>query len=373
MALKDVLAEIRKSAVDTTKSVLPQTTAQRRTSGDVYAVHSGVVDGEKLSIAKYMRGVYRNDWRNANPEREAFEKALSAEDSTGGGFLIPDSLAAELIPYQYAQEVVSQMPGVRTYPIQGDSMTWNRQTDVATATWAGESTAATESTTTSMLGQVELKLKKCIGLVKVPNELLDDAGPAADAFIKNDLTRVMALHRDLAFLEGTGGTQPLGLYRHTRVLNTDLSAAMTYDNLLDALYNVELNNGGPVTGWIAHPIVKNKLRQLKDGNGQYLYVETFAPGNGNSMVTMSTLFGIPIKFTTQIGITNRPSTSETWLVGGNWSDYAIGTKGGIKLTASSEADTAFAADQTWIRAVERCDAVPLQSLSFVRVVGINVA
>jgi len=371
MSMADALAAIRNEAKESAKTQLVKTT-RRRSRGDVVAIHKS--GGEKkLSIAKYVRGVFMENWKDAEPERDAFEKALSGVTGGGGGFLIPDTLAAELIPYQYAQEVVSQMPGVRTYPLPGDSLTWNKQTDVATAQWSGESVSITESTTTNMVGQVELKLRKCTGLVKIPNELLEDAGALADKMITDDLTRVLALKRDLAFLEGTGGSQPLGLYYHTQVLNTDLSAALTYDNLLDAEYQLAANNAGPLTGWIAHPIVVNKLRQLKDGNGNYVYVQDMKMDLAGNPYESATLLGRPIKFTTQIAITNRPSTNETWMVGGNWGEYAIGDKAGIKLKASDEAGDSFGDDQTWVRAVVRTDATPLQAKSFVRIKGINVA
>jgi len=367
--LDAVLKKAREDAGKAVKARLAETVTRKSTDGD------DDVDTERpLSIAKYIRGAVTGNWGEAKVEKSAFvrvNKALGELQGTTGGFLIPEELSQELIPYQYAQEVISSMPGVRKYNIKGDTLEFNRQKDVATAAWVGESVSATESTMTGMLERVLLRPKKVVGLVKVSNELLEDAGTAADTIIKNDLTKVLALKRDLAFLEGTGGGQPTGLYYHTHVLNTDLSASGTFDNVLDAMYQVEANNG-TLTGWVAHPILKNKLRQLKDGEGNYLYKEITTSGDGNISV-MTTLFGLPIKFTTQIPITNRPSSNETYLIGGNWSQFAIATKGGIRLEVSREADTAFADDQTWIKAVERCDCAPLQPKQFVVVKGWDIA
>jgi HK97 family phage major capsid protein len=141
------------------------------------------------------------------------------------------------------------------------------------------------------------------------------------------------------------------------------------------MYQVEANNG-VLTGWVAHPILKNKLRQLKDGNGNYIYVPGAVLQDGQ-LVEMPTLMGLPIRFTTQIPITSRPSSNETYLIGGNWGEYAIATKGSIRVEVSREASDssgyAFVDDQIWIKAVERIDAAPLQPKQFVVVKGWSVA
>ena len=366
--LDAILKRARENASKLVKTKLAETVTRKSASG---------TDDEEtrpMSIAKYIRGGVTGMWDEADVEKSAFvrvNKALGELQGMTGGFLIPEELVGELIPYQYAQEVVSGMPGVKKYNIKGDTLEFNRQKDIATANWVGESEAATESTTTDMLERVLLRPKKVVGLVKVANELLDDAGIAADTFIKDDLTKVLALKRDLAFLEGTGGGQPTGIYRHAHVLSTDLSRAGTFDDVLDAMYQVESNNG-VVTGWVANPIIKSQLRQLKDGNGNYIYKEITTSGEGNISV-MESLYGLPIKFTNQIPRTGRPDTNESYLIGGNWSEFAIASKGTIRLEVSREADTAFAADQTWIKAVERCDSAPLQPKQFVVIKGWSTA
>ena len=317
---------------------------------------------ENYSFVKYLRGMALNTWADAKTEQKIF-KALNETYGTEGGFLVPREVSSELIELLREKSVVRTMPGVRILKMKSDQLEIGRMDNGAVTTWGGENTTIAEDTNTSF-GQVTLQLKKAVTLYKTSRELLMDANVGVEQLVKNDMADSIALAEDLAFLEGTGGRQPLGFYNHPSILNTDLNGAFSYDSIRDALYNVELNLG-EITGWIAHPRVKNTLRKFKDANGNYLYQEAEADGK------MPLLAGIPIMYTTQLGITLRPGSAETWLLGGQFSNMLIGEKEDIRIETTNEGGGAFALDQVHIKAVRRVDMALRHPTTFVRVVGIQ--
>jgi len=325
------------------------------------------VGEERYCFSKYLYGGLTGRWDGAEQELKIY-KALNLGLGTTGGFLVPTITSNEVIELLKAKAVIRSMPGVRVFQMATNAMDMGRVDAGPAISWGGESTAIVEDTTL-VLGKVMLQLKKCVCLYKVSRELLKYGSPSVDAMVKQELADALALAEDLAFLEGTGGTQPQGFYYHPLINNTDLSAAASFDTISDAMYQVERYNG-MVTGWVAHPRVKNSFRKLKDANGNYLHADgrTLA---GGEKVEMPTLGGVPISYSTQVPITLRPSSNETYIVGGQWDNLLIGEGDNLRIESTDTGGDAFEYDQTWIKAVREVDMALRHPLTFVRMVGIQ--
>lgn len=330
--------------------------------------------GEKheFSISKYMRGGLFGNWRDAEFEKSEYErvqKQLGSAVGTAGGFLVTPEYSAELIELLRARAVVRNL-GVRVYPMSGDTLTFNRMTGAAVAYWVAEGATKTESQPT--VGQATLVLKEVAGLVRSSNSLIQDASPAVDAIIRQDLVDVLVLAEDLAFIQGTGGTQPLGIYNDPNVPNTTLGvgngATPTFDDLYDAMYAIEAANA-MYTGWLMHPRTKNTLRKIKDGMGNYIYrIGDRAQGDPD------TLFGLPVGLTTQvpINLTRGTSVDCSYVILGDWKEFCVGEKAGaaaIVIDVSTE--RYFELDQTAFRAVRRIDCMVRQPNAFYVVRGVR--
>ena len=187
-----------------------------------------------------------------------------------------------------------------------------------------------------------------------------DSDPAVDAIIREDISRVLALEVDRAILEGTGvANQPTGLL-NLGVTTTALNAAPTYDNLVDVISRVEVENvmEEPGWAWVFNPREKYTFRKIQDaqgaaaGVGAYIFTEM---GSTNAMVggIPAQLLGYGYQTTTQITPTGSPAETEIYF--GQWNDVVVGMRKTIELRASDEAGTAFQNDQTWLRAIMRLD------------------
>ena len=322
-----------------------------------------------ISISKYLKGAVTGDWRGAEIEKKEHKKALGQDIDTAGGFLVPTQISNELIELLKASTVVRSMPGVQTIEMDRDKMTISRVDTPPQVSWGGESTSIAEDTNLSF-GEVSLELNKCVCLYKMSNELLMNANQSVDDLVKREMVDAIAIEEDKVFLEGQGGSQPLGFYYHPKVQSTDLSAAIDFDNILDGEYQIESQNA-MLTGWVANPRVKNNLRQLKDGNGNYIYQDRMGQVTDAGNANMGDLYGKVAKFTTTIPTTLRPAASETYMVGGAWNNLIIGQKPQIRIETTNTGGDSFQYDQVWIRVVSYVDMALRHPETFTVIKGIQ--
>jgi len=124
-------------------------------------------------------------------------------------------------------------------------------------------------------------------------------------------------------------------------------------------------------GFAMSPKIKRVMSKLRAA------VAAVDDQGGNFMQTMpmtaahiTAILGWPFQTTTQIPNTlGSGNKSEVYF--GNWADLIIGMWGGMRLKASDEAGTAFASDQTWVRAIMDVDAGIRRQESFA--MGIEVS
>jgi HK97 family phage major capsid protein len=326
-----------------------------------------VIANPRICFTKYLRGGLYRDWTDA-PEEQRIFKALGESVGTAGGFLVPPEISTELIEFLKPIPVVRNMPGVRVLQMKSNKMEIGRVNQTATVTWGGENANIAEDTSMAF-GLVTLQLKKAVCLYKCSRELLRDASPSVDALVKQELAEQLGLAEDLAFLEGTGGTQPLGIYYHPYVLNTLISGPATFDTFADAAYQVECQHKA-VNGWISHPRLKNSLRKLKDANGNYLFADGKTLAGGASEVP--NILGQVAAFTTQVAIANRPSTNDSYAIGADWSQVYVGEREGIRIETTDVGGESFQMDQIFVKAVREVDIALRHPQTLVVAKGIQV-
>jgi len=325
-------------------------------------------DVRHYSICKYLTGVKTHNWADAENEERLY-KALGADSSTLGGVLIPEQIASGVIECLGAKAVVRNMPGVLLQELPAGKLQMPCVDNAPEVTWGSENTAISEDTAMTF-GRVTLEAKKQVTLYKGSRELFAWATPSADEIVQSELAKAAARDEDSVFLEGTGGVKPLGIYYNPRIVSTDLSAAIAWDNVLDMIYNIRLLNS-EVNGFVMHPRTVNDLCQKKDAEGAYLMGPNTADRISRNPNAVTAFWGLPVMQTTQVAITGMPSSNESYIIAGNFEDFVIGEAGGLRIDTSTDADTAFAADQVWIKLVRHIGCALRHPESFGKIAGIQ--
>jgi HK97 family phage major capsid protein len=333
----------------------------------------GWVDGATRKELRDMvtAGVDGADWDEMQHYRRKSllgmgysQKALSWISELNGGSLVAPPEMGELIELLRNKEALINA-GARTVPLPPQGrLKFPRQTTASTTYWIGENTGIPESEIGT--GEVTLQAKKLAVLIKSPNELIRFASPAAEALIRDDMTKSLALGLDLAGLEGLGGdNRPRGVIQMPNINRISSSSpgadgdAFVGQDIYRMIAAVEESNA-EFEGFLMRPKSLYKFYQLRasavaqgDSEGPFLFNLIREAGDG----VQASLAGYPVTKSTQISQSRVKGNSSnlTYILGGMFSEILIGMFGAIEFAATTLGDESFTRDQTWVRGIVSAD------------------
>lgn len=319
-------------------------------------------------------------------ESHPVTRALVTSVGSSGGFIVPPDYMNEIIELLRPQAVV-RGSGPRVIPMPRGTMTLPAQTAAAQASYGTETAKIASSQQT--VGQIVASFKKLTALVPVSNDLMRFADPAADAFVRDDLVKIIALAEDYAFLLGAGtNASPMGFTgfanrfattnggtagnwsttgnstlasggnfitsNESYTLSTAASEMAGLANKLDTANVPETKRV-----WFAHPRTFNYLYNVQNSLGVYVYREEMQGGK---------LLGYPFKKSTQIPVNLHDSSSTnndcSFLILAEMDEALLFDSMSLELAVSREGNytdgsgtvvSAFQNDQTLIRAIAEHD------------------
>lgn len=356
---------------------------------DRYVREKSLVIGGAMKMLGRSAGIIsvaREDSKTIYGENHPVTRALVTSAGASGGFIVPPDYMNEIIELLRPIAVV-RGAGPRVIPMPRGTMTLPGQASAATASYGTEGTKIASSQQT--LRQIVASYKKLTALVPVSNDMMRYADPAVDAFVRDDLVKVLALREDLAFILGDGTQDtPRGFLSFANgyavslagtagvFLNTANSTAAAGGNFITStavytLATVAAELGGAVNKldvanvperkrcWFMHPRSYNFLYNVQNSLGVYVYRDELNKG---------TLLGYPVKKTTQIGADYYNADGshtdcsfvflvemdEDMILDSMSLELAV-SREGTYVDASGATISAFQYDQTLIRAITEHD------------------
>lgn len=251
-------------------------------------------DREMVAAMFRVNPSMRNTQWGQNMERALFAGvfpaagALVAEEFLGGSFI--ELLRNKTLLTQLGVGTLSGLVGNVAIPRQGSA---------ATAYWLAEGDSVTA--TDQGFAQVAATPRRLAAQTAFTKQLLAQASLDAEAIIRDDLMRVLAIAKDLAGIQGTGGKQPLGILNGPmtgtgsapNILGqVTFGTAPTWPNVVAFENAIETGNADIGTmQWLSNPTVKNKWKTtVKVAN-----YPVFLIGDDNRAA------GYPMNVTNQIG------------------------------------------------------------------------
>lgn len=357
-----------------------------------FAQHGSTLD---IARAAAERRYGAQHWmtRAFNPVEDAVTRALITSLGSAGGFIVPPDYVNEIIELLRPTAQV-RAAGPRVVPMPRGTLTMPAQTGAGIAGYGTEVQQITSSQQT--VAQIVASFKKLTAIVPVSNDMMRYADPAADAFVRDDLVKIIALREDLAFLlgdgtnasplgytafanrfavtgqAGQGGGGTAGIWLATANSTAAVGGQFITSNETYTLATVAQELGGLVNRldtanvpdikrvWFMHPRSYNYLNNVQNSLGVYVYRDELSRG---------TLLGYPVKRTTQIPIniwdttgTNRDCSfvilaeMEQSMVCDSMTLELAVSREGMYVDASTGATvSAFQNDQTLIRAIAEHD------------------
>lgn len=292
------------------------------------------------------------------PRNDAERRALSVGTGSEGGYTVPTPLAAEFIDRLRAKSVAIRA-GARTVPMESASLAIARLDTDPAVTWRLENSLIDDSSPT--FSRMLLEAKAVAGIVKVSRELLTDSVNVSE-MLSNAFAQAMALELDRVAIWGDGlDDGPIGITGTSGINEVSMgnngAALASYDKLIDAVYEMQLDNSEDPTAAIWHPRTGAALAKLKDGQG-------------NPLVAPEMIARIPKLATTAAPIaeTQGTATNASSIVFGDFRNLFIGLRDEMNITVLKEryADYGQVGFLCWMRA----DVQLAHKASFSRLKGI---
>lgn len=200
---------------------------------------------------------------------QEIRNVLEEGTNSAGGYSVPTYVVPQFIDKLRAKTQLINA-GARTMVLDGKTRIVRTDTD-PTAAWRSES--GTVNVSDAVFSPVDLVPQDLAVLVKLSREVFADS-VNIQAAVESAIIGAMSVELDRAGMFGSGTLpEPKGLFNTSGIttvsMGTNGGTPTNYDDLLDVLYNVELNNASP-TAMIWNPRTARTYRKLKDTTNQPL-------------------------------------------------------------------------------------------------------
>ncbi len=357
---KDTKTDIRRP--DLSRAGIEDIKRQRQTGAAYNRTAPGVkIDGEYANIGDFFTTInHRAD--RTEPDRRAkidkLKNALSSNDPSSGGFLIPEEFRAEMLSLALEQSIVR--PRARVLPMTSRTVAlpMNDSTTNATsnfggvvAYWTEEAAALTASNPT--FARIVLDAKKLTAYTDMPNELDEDA-VLLDAFLNMAFPETMAFAEDYAFLMGDGVGMPKGALNsatNSAIIAVASGAGFTPAQIV-GMFSRMLPSSLSRAVWVVSPDTLPDLYAIKAANGQPLLLNNGGAAQNLEGQPALSIMGRPVVISEKVNAVD--SQGDISFV--DFGYYLIGDR--MRMTAMTSPHFKFGNDITSYRLIERLDGAP---------------
>jgi HK97 family phage major capsid protein len=289
--------------------------------------------------------------------------------TSDGGYLVQTEFSNELLKSAYETGILASR--VRRIPLSnpnanGITINGVDESDRANGSrWGGIvlywlNEAGLKVPSRPKFKQIELKLKKLIGLCYATDELLQDAS-ALEGIIKEAFAEEFGFVMDDMILEGNGAGQPLGFINGGSLISVTRTTALKTDYAdICSMYSRMLPRSRDKAIWLINQDVEPQLFQMLNGT-----VPAYMPAGGISGQPYGTLFNkpvIPIEQARALGYVGDISFVDL-------SQYLMIDKGGIQTASSIH--VSFLYDEQVFRFVYRVDGMPANNKAITPFKGVT--
>jgi len=283
--------------------------------------------------------------------KEEQAKLLTGTDDASGGYLVPEEYLAEIMTRSRDRAVIKQ----RARVIPMTSPTLNLSTEYGNPDVFYTAEGATKTTTSATVDRTTLNLKKLAAIIRVTDELQDDANVDIIDYVTDRLVDAVVEKEEEMFITGTGTTMPKGL-NHYALESVDAGGDLVFGDIVDAKFKLSQRYRNNAV-WIAHKDVIAEIQQLTDDSDRPLILSNMGEA------TSEVLLGSPILEN------NNVPTDKIFF--GDLSYYVIGEGREMRIDSTNTGvvggQSDWERDTTSLRIVKRHDAALPLTEAFVEI------
>lgn len=260
---------------------------------------------------------------------DVLKRDLTVGVAADGGNLVGTNLQASSFIEMLRNAMVIDKLGTQFLTGLVGNIAIPKQSGAGTAYWVAEGNAPTESK--QAVAQVAMAPKTVGAYTDISRKLLLQSSIDVEAFVTNDLAKVLALAIQSVAITGGGSNEPTGIISTAgigSVAGGTNGAAPTWANIIELETDVSVANADVGTlAYLTNAKVRGKLKgteKFSGTSGQTIWGDGANPLNGYRAAVSN---AVPSNLTkgTAAGICSA-------IVFGNFADLIIGMWGGLDIT-----------------------------------------
>jgi HK97 family phage major capsid protein len=224
----------------------------------------------------------------AHMRRGDVQASLNKGTASEGGYLTPVEWDRTITDRLVKVSPMRAICRVQSISTSGFSKLFNNR---GTASgWVGE-TDARPATATSTFGTLTYATGEIYANPAATQQLLDDAEVDVEAWLADEVQTEFAYQEGLAFVSGNGTNKPKGVLTFITgganaathpwgailTVNSGAAAAVTSDGIVNLIYALP-SEYTAAARFVMNRDTQNKVRLLKDGQGNYLWQPSYQAG-----------------------------------------------------------------------------------------------
>jgi HK97 family phage major capsid protein len=225
-------------------------------------------------------------------------KALSVGIDSEGGYAASATMSDAITQTVFSTSPVR--PYARTVTVQSDAFEELVDRSDLDASWAGEASARPE-TAAPALAKLRIPVREIYAMPKATQQLLEDANIDVESWLSAKLADKFARLENAAFITGNGVTQPRGIVSYAASTDADatrawgtlqyvasgaagaFAGANPVDKLIELVYSLKAEYR-PEAVWLMNRDLARRVRQFKDGQGNYLWQPAAVAGQPDMLL-----------------------------------------------------------------------------------------
>jgi HK97 family phage major capsid protein len=289
---------------------------------------------------------------------------LNETTPSEGGFLVQTDFSSEIMKQVFETSILASRCREVTISGNANSTKINGIDETSRVTgsryggirgyWAGEADEKTKSK--PAFRQIELVLKKLIGLCYATDEMLDDAAQL-EGIIREGFISEFGYLLDDAIVRGTGTGQPLGILNSgafvAQAQVASQGASTIVPENIAGMWSKLFPSSKANAVWLINQSLEPQLLMLSSHAQGYPY---YLPPGGWSQAPYGTIFGRPVITIEQA---SAADTAGDFMLADLTNGYVLARKGGIATDVSIH--VRFVYDESVFRFVMRVDGQPMRA------------
>lgn len=234
---------------------------------------------------------------NAFLRRGEVRMELSVGSNPDGGYWVTPDTSGRVAGLIYESSPMRSVANVQT--ISTDALEGMKDTDEGTSGgWVSEKGARAE-TATAQIGMWRIPVNEQYAEPHATQKLLDDAAVNVEGWLSAKTAGILSRTENTAFVSGDGTEKPRGFLTYPAGTPThasyavieqtnsgaaaDFAATDPGDPLIDMMYKLKAAYRSSAS-WLMARLTLSGVRQLKDGNGNYLWQPNFEQERGGLLL-----------------------------------------------------------------------------------------